>query len=74
MTSDDFKLFRMALGLTPLQLAKLFKVKRGYIYRIEADAGAVNTRRVPFLMELLMRAYLDGYRPKDWPLTKEGSE
>ena len=62
MTPAQFKLARHELGLTAAQTASLM----GYgaaprIYEIEARDS------VPPQAARLMQAYLDGYRPGDWP-------
>lgn len=63
MTPADIRAARLRLSLSPDQAAHLL----GYgaparIWEIEAG------RRVPSESVLrLLRAYLDGYRPADWP-------
>ena len=62
MTGTEFKVARHKLGLTGHQLAVLMGYgDRTRVYEVEArDAVPPQTAR-------LMRAYLDGYRPPDWP-------
>ena len=63
MTGAEFKAGREALGLTQTQLAKL--VGYGSQSRIaEVEGRAV----APACPSRLLRAYLDGYRPADWPV------
>ena len=63
MTPAEIRQARIELGLTPAEIAPLL----GYgaasrIYEIESGA------RNPSAAALrLLRAYLDGYRPNDWP-------
>ena len=62
MTPAEFKQARKLLGLTAAQLADLM----GYgaaprIYEIEVRDA------VPPQAARLMAAYLQGYRPADWP-------
>ena len=63
MTPAEIRQARIELGLTPSEIAPLL----GYgaasrIYEIESGA------RNPSAAALrLLRAYLDGYRPDDWP-------
>lgn len=62
MTPAEFKEARRKLGLTAAQIAALM----GYgaaprVYEIEAREA------VPPQAARLMQAYLDGYRPSDWP-------
>ena len=67
MTPAQFKQARQSLGLTHAEAALVL----GYgsmsrIYEIE------NGRRNPSASVVrLMQAYLDGYRPKDWPKQEE---
>jgi hypothetical protein len=68
MTPAEIKQARQSLGLSAVQMAPLL----GYgaasrVYEIETSkqAGAAVVR--------LLRAYLDGYRPADWPLTAPGA-
>lgn len=62
MTGDEFRTGRESLGLTQAMLAAIM----GYgsasrISEIESRAT------VPAPTARLMRAYLTGYRPYDWP-------
>ena len=62
MTPAEFKQARLSLGLTADQAAPLFGLRdQARVYNIEAAAT------VPAWHALLMQAYLDGYRPADWP-------
>lgn len=63
MTPAEIKQARQTLGLTARQLAPLIGYKSpASVYDIEAGrenaSGAVIR---------LLQAYLDGYRPTDWP-------
>lgn len=63
MTPAELKQARIDLGLTQAQLAPLL----GYRHtpRIsELESGA---RKPTAAAVLLLRAYLSGYRPPDWP-------
>ncbi|WP_334147888.1 helix-turn-helix domain-containing protein [Hyphomicrobium sp.] len=54
---------REMLGLTPEEMAPLLGYRaRSRIYEIESG-----TRTPGPAVELLLRAYLDGYRPANWP-------
>ena len=63
MTPAEIKQARKSLGLTAAKLAALL----GYsgpssVYDIEAGR-----QRASETVTRLLRAYLDGYRPADWP-------
>ena len=64
MTPADFSTYRKALGLSQSQAAEVLGY--GSNTRIsEIEAG----RRSPSdAVVKLLRAYLDGYRPRDWPV------
>ena len=65
MTPAEFKQARKSLGLTGEQAAPLFGLgDSSRVYNIES------AKTVPAWHELLMQAYLDGYRPKNWPKEK----
>lgn len=66
MTGDDIRTARKQLGLTQKQLAEVIGMTdKSYISKLES--GAVNLGRTS---QRLLQAYLDGYRPKDWPVKK----
>ena len=67
MNHAEFKAARLSLGLTPIQLANLLGVAREYIYRLEATPDKKGKRKASYCMVKLIRAYLEGYRPSDWP-------
>ena len=63
MTPSELKQSRQSLGLTQAQLAPLL----GYGDKTRISELEVGTREPGGSVVLLMRAYLAGYRPKDWP-------
>lgn len=67
MTPDEFTETRRRLGLSVTQLADMLGVSHQHARRmsIAPDKGA--HRPVNGTVERLLQAYLDGYRPKDWP-------
>ncbi len=67
MTPSDLKQARLTLGLTIHQLAILMDTNDQTIRRMERDADAVTNRPPPSRMIRLLQAYLDGWRPSDWP-------
>lgn len=67
MTPADVTAARESLGLTQAQLAKAMGL-RGPAAVSEWERGV----RVPDgRSERLLRAYLDGYRPENWPQKME---
>ena len=67
MTPNELKAARQSLGLSASQLAALLDTDPQTIRRMEQSETA-NTFRTPApRMVRLIRAYLDGYRPSDWP-------
>ena len=62
MTGDEFRTGREVLGLTQAMLAAIMGY--GSASRI---SEIENRATVPAQTALLMRAYLTGYRPDDWP-------
>lgn len=66
MDRHDIRTARKHLGLTQKQLAEVIGMTdKCYISKLES--GAVNLGRTS---QRLLQAYLDGYRPKDWPVKK----
>jgi len=63
MTPDQVRDARKALGLTQTQLARVMKL-RGNASVSDWETGV---RNIGPCYVLLLRAYLDGYRPDDWP-------
>lgn len=66
MTPDEFAQARQKLGLRNADLARLLGVAEGRatktIYDWRHGVYPLDAARVR-----LLRAYLDGYRPPDWP-------
>ena len=67
MTPAEIKQARLRLGLSQAQLGHLLDTDRQSIYRMELPEGRLTHRKPAPRMVRLLRAYLDGYRPKDWP-------
>ena len=67
MTPEQITKARQKLGLTLEQFATLLgyegEARRQMVYDLETGR-----RRVRPPQARLVRAYLDGYRPRDWPL------
>ena len=67
MTCAELKAARAALGLTQQQLGAMLETDRQTIRRMEQAPDTKSWRRPAPRMVRLIRAYLDGYRPDDWP-------
>lgn len=67
MTADEIKEARQKLGLSAPQLATLLDTDPQTIRRMEQSETAKTFRSPAPRMVRLIRAYLDGYRPTDWP-------
>lgn len=67
MTPDEIRAAREALGLTQQQLGALLDTDRQSVTRMEMDPEARTHRAPAPRMVRLLRAYLDGHRPADWP-------
>ena len=63
MTPADILAARKALGLTQEQLARVM----GYGGKVRISEFEHGTRKPSDQALRLMRAYLEGYRPQDWP-------
>lgn len=69
MTPTELKEARHTLGLSVTDLARLLDTDAQSIRRMEQREDASTFRRPAPRMIRLIRAYLDGYRPTDWPTT-----
>ena len=68
MTPDEIREARLTLGLSRAQLARLLDLGRAQdVQRMEMPVTAATHRPMPVRAERLLRAYLAGYRPDDWP-------
>jgi transcriptional regulator with XRE-family HTH domain len=65
--SIDPSLARRALGLTQKQMAAAMGVTPQHWRKWEAVPPAKSAREMPPDKANLLRAYLEGYRPADWP-------
>lgn len=70
MTHKDFKRVREELGLSVSDAAQVLGCSRVHIMRVQSPPGGETHRGVSAAIERLLQAYLDGYRPRDWPLEK----
>jgi DNA-binding transcriptional regulator YiaG len=65
MTGDEFRDARLKLGLTQQALARLIGRTRRNVQQWESGE-----RPVDGVAARLLTAYLEGYRPDDWPATR----
>jgi DNA-binding transcriptional regulator YiaG len=70
MTPTEIKEARHKLGLTASQLAVLLDTDAQTVRRMEQRPDASTFRTPAPRMVRLIRAYLTGYRPDDWPSPK----
>lgn len=68
MNPSDIKQARQSLGLSTAQLASLLDTDPQTVRRMEQRPDAKTFRSPAPRMLRLLRAYLDGYRPADWPV------
>jgi len=68
MTPPQIKEARLSLGLTQSKLSRLLDTDPTTIRRMEMDADKASFRKPAPRMARLIEAYLNGYRPDDWPL------
>lgn len=67
MTPAQIREARHALGLTQSQLAAALEATPRNVRSWEAPAAASTHRPLPTRAARLIAAYLDGWRPADWP-------
>jgi len=67
MNHTEIRAARLALGLTPADLAKMLDVGTQTVTRMESTPDRSKHRAPAVRMVRLIRAYLDGHRPADWP-------
>ena len=67
MTPDQIKLARKCLNLSTSQLAHVLETDAQTIRRMEMQPDRSTHRPLAARMQRLIKAYLAGYRPADWP-------
>lgn len=64
MTPDQLREARQRLGLTQVELAAVLGITKDHLSDCERGARA---KALGPSAARLLRAYLEGYRPSDWP-------
>jgi DNA-binding transcriptional regulator YiaG len=68
MSADELEAARRTLGLSVREFAAMLGCSQQHLWRMRTSAGEKRQhRRVTGTTERLVRAYLAGYRPRDWP-------
>ena len=67
MTPAEIKLARQSLGLSVAEFARLLDTDPQTVRRMEQSPEANTFRKPAPRMERLIRAYIDGHKPADWP-------
>ena len=67
MKPNDVKYARQALGLTLRELSIMLDTDASTIRKMELSEDSSQYRRPAPRMVRLIVAYLNGYRPHDWP-------
>jgi transcriptional regulator with XRE-family HTH domain len=71
MNYKDIKLARQALGLSLSKFAEMLDTDPTTTRRLEMAPHNSTARQPAPRMVRLIQAYLDGYRPNDWPIDIE---
>lgn len=66
MNNHEFRAIRQRLGLTQAQLSRVLRYEAALT--VSTYEREKNPRPIPTHVELLMIAYDEGYRPRDWPI------
>ncbi len=67
-TPEQIKEARRELGLSGSEMGRMLDINDPKTYRCyEMDADKGSHRKLPPRASRLIRAYLQGYRPDDWP-------
>lgn len=68
MTHTEFRDAQRRLGLTDSELAHVLGITNDqHIRRLKSEPGKGHAKPIQPWHVRLIRVYLDGYRPKDWP-------
>ena len=72
MTPEEIQDARHELGLSVKEMADMLDTDKQTIRRMEMDARAETARQPAPRMVRLIKAYIAGYRPDDWPEWEDG--
>lgn len=67
MDNKDLRVARASLGLSVADMARMLETDALSVRRMELSPDKSTHRKPAPRMVRLIRAYLDGYRPSDWP-------
>lgn len=67
MSHREFKAARIKLRLSVPDFALMLDTSTQLVTRMQSDPNTASHRPVAARMTRLINAYLEGYRPKDWP-------
>jgi transcriptional regulator with XRE-family HTH domain len=67
MKPHEFKEARHKLGLSLNQMADMLGLQSNHVRRLEFPEESNQRRPVMEQTRRLLQAYLEGYRPPDWP-------
>ncbi|MBU3035946.1 hypothetical protein [Tritonibacter mobilis] len=71
-TNLEIKEARSKLGLTGVEMGRMLDINDPKTYRTyEMDPSKSQSRGLPPRAARLLQAYLDGWRPDDWPKESE---
>ncbi len=71
MTNRELYRARVTLGLSRVQMAAMLDTDPTTVKKWETAETNVSYRPPPARVIRLMQAYLDGWRPDDWPEIQE---
>jgi DNA-binding transcriptional regulator YiaG len=67
MTPEEISDARHELGLSQREMADMLDTDKQTVRRMEMDPSAQTAREPAPRMVRLIKAYIAGYRPDDWP-------
>lgn len=67
MTPEELNDARHELGLSQREMADMLDTDKQTVRRMEMDPSAQTAREPAPRMVRLIKAYIAGYRPDDWP-------